>query len=105
MKNVLDIHATNLAKATGVFKTINKGDNNQYTMYLPSQDCGMQLSTQQIREIFGMLDTLMKEFDYVTIHDQEYSKNSYLIMEEELSNIPTTPEARINMPFYFFRGL
>lgn len=98
MANVLHIRTTDLAKATGFFKQKDGVENTEYAVYLPSVDCSLPMTYTQSMMILEVVATSGIEWDYVTVHDGDYSGSSYGFLENFSDEIKFSPKARLNIP-------
>lgn len=97
MGNVLHIHATDRALATGLFAPQDSSSGNcEYNMYLPSESCDMKVWLTQIDTIFQRVYWV--GFDYVTIHEGDYSSLSITGMKINLNNLLYREGSRVNVP-------
>lgn len=99
MANVLHIRTTDLAKATGFFKPRVGAENVEYAVYLPSGECPLHMTFTQISMILEVVQTSGIEWDYVTVHDGNYSRNSIVaFLQYFTEDLKFSSTARLNIP-------
>lgn len=102
MKNVLHIHAVDRALATGLFTPKDSpSENVEYNLYLPSENCDMEVWLNQIDTIFQRVYWV--SFDYVTIHEGDYSNLSIMGMKINLKSLLYKDGSRVNIPSSILR--
>lgn len=105
-KNVLNITYTDHVKGVGLFKsTEGLGQNNVYTIYLPSYavgSCGMKMESME--HVFTLALNTGIVFDYVTVSDDQFCLDARIVITENVPALTLSKDARINCPATFIFG-
>lgn len=100
MANVLHVEATDMAKATGFFQKRVGPENVEYVVYLPST-WSHALTYGQVKSILDAVVLKDIEWDYVIVHDGDYSAPSITAFINLFrDSISFSPTARLNIPHW-----
>ncbi|QYC52467.1 hypothetical protein [Salmonella phage SSBI34] len=105
MKNVLEVRAVDMAKATGFFQFEKGPINNRWTLNLPTESCELVNNIDALDKIFEKVDILGPEFDYVTVFDDKFSGLSLIYLVDHFLDFKVAKDCRVNIPFHLIRKI